>query len=297
MRDNKISIHFDGPITKNHAVQLRSFTKTLGHIQASIDRAYLDIKKKGILKNDRLRDEDYKPTEFLLNQTREGGFIADLLGSESDSGDIVKRIDGAVKPAYEQAQESVPAERERLVDQAAQRLEYYKAKAQIPTPYADFVNNPDQRQIRAYGDRSIVKEFDQIASAVRARDGDGSYVEISLYAGKSLSNFVFDHGISEAFHDVVSVRALGDPVAIPVTLRSLDSGNGGVSKARAHNLISGKDFNLHIHTDRGFSGLKKYLKKISPPAFNIVACPILEYGAFDPRAGDMYFISVIKEDL
>lgn len=296
MAKNRISVHFDGPITKNHSVQLRAFSKTLSHMQTAIDRAYLDVKYGNIWKNARLRDEDYAPTEFMMDQTREGGFIADLLSSDAGSDEIVKRIQTAVEPAYERAKASAPVEGEKLVDQAEHRRKLYVAGAQEATPYAQFVDNPDSRQTRAYGDRSIVKEFDQIASAIRARDNDGSYVEIDLHANHKSASFVFDDHISTAFHGVVSTRTLGDPVEIPVTLRGLDSGNGGVSKAVAFNLISRKEFNLHIHTDRGFSSLRAYLRKRSPPQFSIIACPVLEYGAFDPHAGDMYFISILKDD-
>ncbi|WP_155629866.1 hypothetical protein [Burkholderia stagnalis] len=302
MRKSKISIHFDGPIAKDHAIQLRTFTKTLGHIQSSIDRAYLDIKTEdGIAKNARLRNEDYGPTDFLMSQTREGGFIADLLGTDDGSGEIVKRIDDAVTPAYEKAHEQTrtpdPIERENLIDQVQKRVDNYKAGAQEPIPYDEFFVSPGVREIRAYGDRSIVKEFDQIASAIRARDGDGSSVEISLSAGRALSTYVFDHRVSATFHEVVSVRTLGDPVEIPITLRSLDSGNGGTSKAKAHNLISNKEFNLHIHTDRGFSSLRRFLRKRNPIKFSIIACPIYEYGAFDRSAGDMYFIAIFNTEL
>ncbi len=94
----------------------------------------------------------------------------------------------------------------------------------------------------------------------------------------------------------MSAKSLGHPVTIPITLRSLDSGkNGNFSKAKATNLISLKDFTLHISTDRGFSSLRKYLRKTNPPQLLIVACPLLEYGAFDPLAGDMYFLEIVSE--
>ncbi|MFZ6647964.1 hypothetical protein ACO0LO_19725 [Undibacterium sp. TJN25] len=292
---NLISIHFDGPIAAKHAVQLRTFSKTLGHVQTAIDRAYLDIKYGNVWKNARLKDEDYTHTDFLLQQTREGGFIADLLG-DKDSGDVVTRIYNAVLPAYEQAQAVVVPDQPKLVDLAEQRSRHYKSGAQEPIPYAELIDNPDPGQTRAYGDRSIVKEFDQIASAIRARDGDGSVVEVDLYAGKAFPKFVFNSDISAKFHNVVSIRALGDPVQLSITLRGLDSGNGGTSKAKAMNLLSKKEFNLHIHTDRGFGSLRKYLKKRNPPPFTIVACPVLEYGAFDPLAGDMYFIAIVADE-
>jgi hypothetical protein len=294
MTKNRISIHFDGPIARNHTVQLRTFSRTLDHIQTAIDRAFLDLKYGSIWKNARLKDEDYIPTDFLLQQTREGGFISDLVGS-SDGEDIIGRIHEAVLPAYEQAQKPVTLEPVKLVDEAERRRKHYNAGAQKPIPFADLIENPDAKQTNPYGDRSIVKEFDQIASAIRARDNDGSAIEINLYSAKSLPAFIFDYPTANAFHKIVSVRTLGDPVEIPVTLRGLDSGGAGISKGKASNLISGKEFNLFIHTERGFGSLRKFLKKKNPPEFKIIACPVLEYGAFDPLAGDMYFIAIVKE--
>lgn len=285
-----ITIHFDGPIATDHSVQLRTFSKTLDNLQNAIDRAYLDVKYGTIWKNARLKDEDYQFTDFLVAQTREGGFITDLFGGNGGEK-IVTRIHQALAPAYERATKRAEQEHERLVDLAENRKKLFQAGAQRPTDYKKLVEEPDKKQTTAYGDRSIAKEFDQIASAIRARDGDGSFIEIDLYAGKPFPKMIFDGNTAKAFHNIVSFRTLGDPVEIPITLRALDSGHG-VSKAKAFNLISKKDFNLHIHTDRGFSSLRKFLKKRSPPPFNIIACPILEYGAFDPLAGDMYFIAI-----
>lgn len=288
---SQISIHFDGPIAVDHSVQLRTLSKALDNIQNSIDRAYLDIKYGTIWKNAKLKEEDYLPTDFLMRQTREGGFITDLIGGEG-SEKIVQRIYRALSPAYERAKNNAVTEHEKLVQLAEKRIEGLRNGLQEPKEYQEIIDKPDARQTTAFGDRSIVKEFDQIASAIRARDGDGSVIEFDFYAKKPLPTLTFDANVAKNFHGIVSTRTLGDPVKIPIELRALDSGRG-VSKAKAFNVISSKEFNLHIYTDRGFSSLRKYLRKRNPPIFEIIACPILEYGAFDPLAGDMYFISVV----
>lgn len=292
---SKISIHFDGPITVNHAVQLRTFSKTLGHVQTAIDRAYLDLKYGNVWKNARLKNKDYPHTEFFMQQTRDGGLIADLLG-EDGTGDIAKRVHDAVLPAYEKARGVVVPDHPNLAELAEQRRLHFENEAQEATPYVRLLENPDPAAARAYGDRSIVKEFDQIASVIRARKNDGSFVEFDIHAGNALPKLVFDAATSIKFHDVVSIRALGDPIKLKVKLRALDAGNGGISKAKAYNILSKKDFNLHIHTDRGFGILREYLEKRNAPIFTIVGCPVLEYGAFDPLAGDIYFIAVVEDD-
>ncbi|QJP99686.1 hypothetical protein C798_05435 [Herbaspirillum rubrisubalbicans Os34] len=167
MKKNLISIHFDGPIARDHAIQLRTFAKTLGHIQTAIDRAFLDIKYGSIWKYARLSEDDYEQTDFLLQQTREGGFIADLIGSDESNKDTITRINNAVAPAYEQSNSSQPIEQEAISDQLDSRKRNYNAGVQEPVSYETLIHNPDPAQTRAYGDRSIVKEFDQIASAIR----------------------------------------------------------------------------------------------------------------------------------
>lgn len=296
MKKNLISIHFDGPIAANHTVQLRTFSRTLDHIQTAIDRAYLDLKHGGIGKNARMTSEDYEPTDFLVQQTREGGFISDIIG-KSDSKEIIERMNDAIAPAHEEAKKPVIDEKPSLIEEAEKRRKHFKSGAQLAISYQEMVDTPDPKLTRAYGDRSIVKEFDQIAAAIRARQNDGSSIEIDLYPGRALPTLVFDYSTAVALHKIVSSRSLGDPVEIPVTLRALDSGGGAVSKAKATNLISGKEFNLFIHTERGFSSLRKYLSKRNPKPFNVIACPVLEYDAFDPDAGDMYFIAISKEEV
>ena len=291
---NLVTVHFDGPIARDHTLDLRTFSKTLSHLQSAIDRAHLDIKYGKIWKNATMKDSDYEPTKFFVKQTREGGFIADLLGND-DSEKMLKRVHDAVAPPHEESIDFVEIEKVKLTDLAADRRKNYMSGAQVPAPYENFWKGLDQAQNKAYGDRSIAKEFDEIASTIRARKGDGSFVEIDIYAGKPLSKITFDATTAVNFHKLVSARSLGDPIELLITLRSLDSGNGGISKAKALNLVSEKQFNLHILTDRGFGSLRKYLKKRNPEPFKIVACPVLEYGAFDPMAGDMYLVAVLDE--
>lgn len=295
MTKNLISVHFEGPIAKGHTVKLRAIGKTLNNLQCAIDRAHLDVKHGDIWKYARLSEDDYLPTEFVMNQTRNGGFIADLLGVSSESEGIIKRMDSALVSAYQKAQATVPMAAEKIVEQAEKRRVNYKNGSQEALEYSKYLDKQKKNISRSYGDRSIVKEFDQIASIIRAQNNDGSSIEIGFSAPGLSSTYTFDEKTSKAFHNIVSARTLGEPIIIPVTLRSLDSGNRDVSKAIMRNLISKKDFSLFIHTSRGFSSLKKYLKKKNPPEFSVVACPLLEYGAFDPNAGDMYFIGIVSD--
>lgn len=296
MKKNLISVHFEGPIAKGHTVKLRAIAKTLDNLQCAIDRAHLDVKHGDIWKHARLVENDYPSTEFIMNQTRNGGFIADLLGVSNESEGIIKRINSALDSAYKKAQTTVPIVADKIVEQAEKRRVNYKNGSQEAVDYAKYLSEKKKNVSRSYGDRSIVKEFDQIASIIRAQKNDGSSIEIGLSTAGLSSTYTFDEKTSQAFHNIVSARTLGDPMIIPVTLRSLDSGNRDISKAIMRNLISKKDFSLFIHTSRGFSSLKKYLKKKNPPEFSIVACPLLEYGAFDPNAGDMYFISIVSDE-
>lgn len=293
---NSITVHFEGPIAEDHTVDLRSFTKTLLGLQSALERAHLDIKNDGIAKHARKNDEDYEKTALVLKQTREGGFIADLVGKEPEAKVALARVYQAVAPAYEAAGKLGVHEKQDLVAQAKIRGQHVKAGAQRPMPFSKLVESSADSE-RAFGDRSIVKEFDQIASTIRNRNGDGSYLEITIASDKAHPMLVFDTIRSKRFHEVVSERKLGDPVLLEVRLRALDAGSGtSLAKSKMYNCASGKEFNALVPSPRAFGSLRKYLKKKEPPKFSIVACPVLEYGTFDPEAGDMVMLFVWQDD-
>ena len=284
------SIHFDGPIVKEHKVSLRVMAKTYEHMQRAIDRAYLDTKYGGVWKHARLKQEDYQQTEFLAEYPREGGIILD--GIRAGAGAIIDRINGAISAPFERALQKGVEEHASIVDQLPQRRQFAHTHKDLLATYQDMVDHPDARVVRAYSDRSIVKEVDQIAAMVKPEELDGSYVEFRLNGSRAHPVYTFDAATAKRFHEIVSRCELGGPVLIRGKIRSLDQGNRySPMKAKILNLDSNREITLHLGSEEDFLRLHPY--HTAEQVF-LFASPVIEFGAYDPNGGDMYFVDVAQ---
>ncbi len=286
----RFSIHFDGPIARNHKVSLRVLSRTYEHMQRSIDRAYLDTKYGGVWKHARLKKEDYEHTEFIAEYPREGGIILDAIKDGANA--IIDRLNGAISGPFEQALHQGIEEHHSIVEQLVSRKRDAHSQRQHLQTYQEMLDHPDAKIVRAFSDRSIIKEIDQIASLIRPEELDGSYLEINLSGTSSYPTYTFDALQAKRFHDVISHRELGKPVLTRVKIRLLDQGNkyGGM-KAKVTNLESQRELILHLESEDDFRKLHPYHLHDQVMIF---ACPVIEYGAYDPNGGDMYFIDIAE---
>lgn len=55
-------------------------------------------------------------------------------------------------------------------------------------------------------------------------------------------------------------------------------------------MINEKLANIHFTDDPSFHKVKRYLGTDEEMTF--LGCPIIEYGAFDPQAGDICFLDI-----
>jgi hypothetical protein len=285
-----IRIHFDGAMAAQHNIALRALSKSLTHLQSSIDRAYLDVKYQGIWKYAKLKAEDYSEVNFLTGMSQEGGYILDFAAQNAMSKEIVNRISRALQPAVDRAMRGGDSETRKIIEQMTLKKESLKSDLGRPLQYEDLVNNPPEQVIRKYGDRSIVKEIDQMASILRTRDSDdGSSIELKFY-GDTSSTFTFDRPLSKRFHQVVSKRDLGDPIIYDVKVISLNHGN---LSGKVFNLVSKKEAKVTCENEDDFFKLKPFLGRSE--SVKIIASPMIEYGTFDPVAGDIYFLGLAQD--
>lgn len=294
MARNFISLHYDGPITTDHKLELRTLGVTLTHMQAAIDRAYLDLKFGRVIKYARLSSADYPATDFLLERPRDGGFIIDMANKGRHA--IADRVYNAIARAATKAAQEPLQVVEGLNAQAARRNQMLAIGAEFPISSTDFLAEQESRSaVTRYGDRAINREFDRVLSQLRVLRYEGSSLEITVAGTHAQPPLRFDAESAKRFHQVVSKRNLGDPVMLDIKIRALDSGRGTASPSgKAINESNGKDFNLHFRNEADFNSVTTFIKAGSRPVIRIIACPVLEYGVFDPFAGDMFFLSLVR---
>lgn len=155
-----------------------------------------------------------------------------------------------------------------------------------PKDYDTVVDFPDVNVIRKYGDRAIVREVDQILSIVRSNHSGESSFELLLNGTKS-SKFTFNRETAKKFHTLVASRTIGEPIIYTAEVISLDKNN---LNGKIKNLSSKKTANIMFSNEAALKKVISHFENGSEMKF--VGCPFIEYDAFDPMAGDIYFIEL-----
>lgn len=290
-----VRFRFDGPITRYNRVSLRTLGKTIEHLQSAIDRAYLDVKYGDVFKYQKLKEAEYEDVEFIAMAPEEGSYIQEAIAKISNvtTKGIIERMNGALTSAYEKTHSPQDIASISIRDQATQRQQVFGVTRQAQT-YDDFVNQEISQLSHAFGERSINKEIDQILSLIRNEKNNGSVFEISLYGAKQGPKFTFDQERARRFHRVVSERRIGEPLVFEIELRSLDAGKSGApAQGKAKNFSTGKECAMQIPDPKVFGKLAQHLRRVKRKRLQVVACPVYEYNAWDPKAGDIVVIAFL----
>lgn len=288
-----IWFRFDGPIVHENRITLRTLGKTIEHLQSAIDRAYLDDKYNDVYKYQKLKQHEYQDVEFIALEPQAGSYILQAVAKvvSSSSRAIIDRLNLALLNAYEKTTDTATDQSISIKDQAIQRANVFRISGESQS-YNDFVDSEIVQLTRAYGERSINKEIDQILSLIRQNTNHGSTFELSLYGSKPGPIFEFNLAKAEKFHRAVSERRIGKPLLIEIELRSLDAGKSGtMAHGKAKNLHSGQECNMHIPDPKVFGKLTPHLRRVRRKRLLIIACPMYEYDAWDPKAGDIVVIA------
>jgi hypothetical protein len=279
-----LQIHFGGYIAREHLVSMRTLGKTMFHLQAAVDRACLEIHHGRLVKHTRMPQKLWDEAELIVGPSRDGGYILDFLTRSPKSKQILERVNTAIKSAVEKMAKEGIEQTKTLAEQATQREIQINKGIIEPTAYMAAASDP--RIIRTYGDRAIVREVDQILSIVRSSAAGESYFEMTM-ATKSPMKYSFNKKDAKLFHDIVARREIGVPLIYKARVRSLDKGN---RSAKIINLESNRQANLYFGDEGALLLLVPYFEKNSEVIF--YGAPMIEYGAFDPAAGDILFVSL-----
>jgi len=281
-----VQIHFDGDIAKNHQVSMRTLGKTLVHLQNSFDRACIEKRKGALWKHAKMPQAFYNDVELLVQEPKEGGYVLDFVAKNAATKAIIDRVSGAIKQAADSAMQ---AGSEEVADiEQTLRIKRTQIEHQIITPkeFNSLVNQPDASVIRRYGDRAIAREIDQILSIIRSTHAGNSTFELTLF-GSSENSFKFNRTQAKNFHKIVSERSIGDPVIYSAEVKSLDKPN---LNGKINNLSTQKSANILFANEHALKQVIPFFD--SGEKMQFIGCPFIEYGAFDPLAGDIFFVEL-----
>ena len=281
-----VQIHFDGDIATNHQVSMRTLAKSLTHLQNAMDRAFLELHYGKLWKFAKMKQEFYPEVELLVQEPKEGGYVLDFLTSNPVTKGVINRVASAINGAVEASKGEAFNKVTKIEDSLKTRINQVQSGIIVPKDLQEIIDNPEAAIIRRYGDRAIAREIDQILSIIRAGHAGDSTFELFLSGDKS-HKFEFNRESSIRFHSTVAKREIGEPVLYNANISSLDRHN---NNGKIFNLITEKVANIHFYNE--------YFLELAMPFFNdkkpmqFVGSPLIEYGAFDPNAGDIYFIGL-----
>ena len=281
-----IQIHFDGDITTNHQISMRTLSKSLGHLQNSIDRAFLEYHYGKLWKYAKMQHQWYPEVELLVQSPREGGYFLDFLTENPVTKSIIDRVSGAVKEAVESSQQEGLANTTSIEKSFHDRITQIENSLVVPKEFKEIIDNPDDAIVRKYGDRAIVREIDQILSIIRAEYAGESTFEMVLQGDTSLT-FDFNKENAKQFHTVVVRKELGSPLLYKSSISSLDRHN---LNGKIVNKETEKVANIHFVNEESLQLAIPFFDKKEIMPF--IGSPMIEYGAFDPMAGDIYFLGL-----
>ncbi|BFJ69197.1 MULTISPECIES: hypothetical protein [Salmonella] len=283
----KVQLHFDGDIATNHQVSLRTLAKSFTHLQNSLDRAYLEMHEGQLRKYARMQQSYYDDVELLVQEPKEGGYVIDFLTQNKVTQKVIDRVMTAIDGAVDDAKNNAKNNAEVVEKSVETRKAQLASGVLKEINYQQLLAAPDKQQVRKYGDRAIVREVDQILSLIRASHAGDSTLEL-YFEGTKTAKYEFDKAKATAFHKVVAQKNLGDPVAFKVIISKMDRYN---NSAKIINVENKSIANLYFTNPADFQGAVPFFEYQTEMEF--IGCPYIEYGAFDPMSGDVYFIRLL----
>lgn len=282
-------VHFDGPITVEHKVSVRTLAKTYEHMQRAIDRAFLIEHHGSVWKHARLTARQYQETEFIADYPVEGGIVLDAVRNGAEA--LIDRIAIAVRPVFEGAVDQAMRQHDAIETQLAHRRDRVRNMRRNTQTFEQVAENPPAGWADAYSNRSIVKEIDQLVAQITPDRVEGSVAEITLAGRRPHLPFEFTTEVAKRFHRLAAERQLGPAMIVTSVIRTLDRGNRYAKpSAKILNVATKREVTLHLSNRDDFDALHPFH---NGQEVELYVSPIIESLGFDLNGGDLMFLSVV----
>lgn len=281
-----IQIRFDGDIVHDNRISMRTLGNTLFYTQNALERAFLDIRyERGVYKHARMPATMRADVEFLVEAPQAGSYIQRFLSNTELGAAIADRLSTAIESALERAAQRGDEEAGRLRDQVERRKARLAQGLDRAAQFDARAENANPHVVRSFGDRSIAKEIDKVLQIIRARGAGDSSFELTA-RGARTRNFEFARESANEFHRAISERELGEPTLYVGSIVELDKRN---QKGKFVNAVTEKTSTLHFASEQDFFAVHPHMRE---EQFAFIGAPLIEYGAYDIRAGDIFFLAL-----
>jgi hypothetical protein len=241
-------------------------------------------------KNEKMHGDDYSRAVLLFENIEYSSVGFNFTELSSELIPSVNRLIRSLIAPYEKATQEGELQLSDVKEQVVTQKRILETRGISQTPdYVDFLQNPGERILGEFGDRSINKYIDQAIIPIRKYEGNG-IIELSISGDRS-HVFSFNAFIAERFGKIISHKTLGEPFILSSTLISADNIN---LKAKIFNVISKRQMNVFFSNLEELAYFSPFIGKESRGnQFQFIAAPIIESGTYDFTSGDVYFLKFL----
>ena len=122
---------------------------------------------------------------------------------------------------------------------------------------------------------------------VRTQNSGNSQIDL-VFVTDEERRFEFNKEVSHNFNKLVTLKELGEPVEYDAIVWSL---NKKQKNSKIEHIANGKEATLHFQNEADYEIINTAVN--TGQKIKFVGCPLIEYGAFDPNCGDIYFLSFL----
>ncbi|AFY38564.1 hypothetical protein Lepto7376_2274 [[Leptolyngbya] sp. PCC 7376] len=280
-----IEIIFDGSLAVNHKVSMRTLGMTYTHIQKALERAYIDIERDGIFKNERLKKEDYYLTEFFLESTANNCYRVSFREATQNLKRTIDRVSQAIFNPYDLAISDAKITHQKVLEQVKDRE---GQSLLIPKSYQDILSGKSEIKSESYGSKSIISNINQAIIPVRKSQEEGS-ITLRLN-GEQSSEYHFDTRISTRFSTITSYKELGPEMLCECYLLML---NPTKTKGKVKHTYNGKESTLFFVEHSDCNQVLPFLEQDEngrpKKSFSFIGHVVKESGVLNVETGDVIF--------
>lgn len=289
--DSYIEFHFDGEFTSGHKMTLLEVANVLSSTQTAITRSYLYEKHGNVTKHARTNNLERVESAFYVTTATisDGGVRIKLLGFGNLQKKILRNIGNVLEHSFLILQNANNTENINTVSTDYNALMQSLDDNRIsPITYDTLVRDSLEDIERNYFHKSVSKEIlTTLKPLITNQEGS---LEI-IISENNTRRYNFTPELASRYNNLVKSKSLGQPVIYEVEVKKLDLEN---KIAKGINVDGLGRPQIRFETPEQFDEIKRSFGIGQTMKF--IGAPLLEYGSYDVRSGDIYFLKLDEDD-
>lgn len=289
MTTSTLTITIGGDLSPENNASLRTLGTVTHNIQLALNRAYLDVKSNGnVLKNERVKHQDYANIDFWLAERRKGSLAVDFISSSEWGEKITNRFTEIVLPAFNLITKGI--DKEIYSPKEAHAYAKNSLKSQkIEKTFVELCQNPPKGYSNNYAEKALLRSLNASITPIRAQHSEGIIKLDTTTPSKGTTNFAFNKNNAASLQKLVRRNSYLSPVIyrgeIIATNRKIR-----IATFKNHD-ANDNEQKLIFLNDEDFDQANFFYARKSDIQF--YGMPKVESSSLDLKAGDVLYVGLV----